>query len=93
MSIQVVQLAGQKRLSMVFDAVMKSNIHNAFVAFITITNKFNACSWYFYSKTNQMHNISNIFYFGTIFYTFRKVSPSNIRSPKLYTYLMLYSQS
>ena len=26
---------------------------------------------YFYSKTNQTHNISNLFYFGTTFYMFR----------------------
>jgi hypothetical protein len=25
---------------------------------------------YFYSKTNQMHNISNLFYFGTTLYIF-----------------------
>ena len=31
---------------------------------------------YFYSKTSQMHNISNLFYFGTILYMFRMVSPS-----------------
>ena len=34
---------------------------------------------YFYSKTNQMHNISNLFYFGTTLYMFRTVSPSIIR--------------
>jgi hypothetical protein len=37
---------------------------------------------YFYSKTNQMHNISNLFYFGTL-YMFWMVSPS-IRSLRLY---------
>jgi len=35
---------------------------------------------YFYSKTNQMHNISNLFYFGTPLYMFRTVFPSIIRS-------------
>ena len=25
---------------------------------------------YFYSKTNQMHNISDLFYFGTMLYVF-----------------------
>ena len=35
---------------------------------------------FFYSKTNQMHNISNLFYFGTTLYMFRTVSPSIIRS-------------
>jgi len=38
----------------------------------------------FYSKTNQMHNISNLFYFGTTLYMFRTVSPSIIRSLRLY---------
>ena len=37
---------------------------------------------YFYSKTNQMHSISNLFYFGTALYMFRMVSPSIIRSLK-----------
>ena len=35
---------------------------------------------HFYSKTNQMHNISNLFYFGTTLYMFRTVCPSIIRS-------------
>jgi hypothetical protein len=35
---------------------------------------------YFYSNTNQKHNISNLFYFGTIVYMFRTVSPSITRS-------------
>jgi len=39
---------------------------------------------YFYSKTNQTHNISNLFYFGTTLYMFRTVSPSIIRSLRLY---------
>jgi hypothetical protein len=39
----------------------------------------------FYSKTNQMHNINNLFYFGTIFYMFRAVSPSIIKSLRLHT--------
>jgi len=39
---------------------------------------------YFYSKTNQMHNISNLFYFGTALYMFRTVSPSIIRTLRLY---------
>ena len=39
---------------------------------------------YFYSKTNQMHNISNLFYFGTKLYMFRTVPPSIIRSLRLY---------
>ena len=35
---------------------------------------------HFYSKTNQMHAVSNLFYFGTTVYTFRTVSPSVISS-------------
>ena len=38
----------------------------------------------FYSKTNQIHNISNLFYFGTTLYMFQTVFPSIIRSLKLY---------
>jgi len=40
---------------------------------------------YFYSKTNQMHSISNLFYFGSALYMFRTVFPSIIRSLRLYT--------
>jgi len=39
---------------------------------------------YFYSKTKQMHNISNLFCFGTTLYMFRTVFPSIIRSLRLY---------
>jgi len=39
---------------------------------------------YFYSKTNQMHNFSILFYFGTTRYMFRTVFPSIIRSLRLY---------
>jgi len=46
---------------------------------------------YFYSKTNQMHNISNLFYFGTTLYMFRRVSPSIIRSLILYTQHQVYA--
>jgi len=38
----------------------------------------------FYSKTNQMHNISNSFYFETTLYMFRTVSPPIVRSLRLY---------
>ena len=38
----------------------------------------------FYSKTNQMHNISNLFYFRTTLYIFQTVSLSIIRSLRLY---------
>ena len=43
-----------------------------------------------YSKTNQMHNISNLFYFGTTCYMFRTVSPSIIRSLRLYIQHQVY---
>jgi hypothetical protein len=39
---------------------------------------------YFCSKTNRKHNISNLFYFGTTIYMFRTVSPSIVRSLRLY---------
>ena len=39
---------------------------------------------YFNSKTNQMHNITNLFYFGTILYMFWPVYPSIISSLRLY---------
>jgi len=44
----------------------------------------------FYSKTNQMHNISNVFYFRTTLYMFRTVFPSIIRSPRLYIQHQVY---
>ena len=44
----------------------------------------------FYSKTNQMHSISNLFYFGTTLYMFRTVSLSIIRSLRLYTQHQVY---
>ena len=44
----------------------------------------------FYCKTNQMHNISNLFYFGTTLYMFRTVSPSIIRSLRLYIQHQVY---
>jgi hypothetical protein len=45
---------------------------------------------YFHSKTNQMHNISNLFYFGTTLYMFWTVSPSIIRSLRLYIQHHIY---
>ena len=45
---------------------------------------------YFCSKTNQIHNISNLFYFGTTLYMFRTVSPSIIRSLRLYIQHQVY---
>ena len=46
----------------------------------------------FYSKTNQMHNISNLLYFGTTLYMFRTVFPSIIRSLRLYVQHQVYVQ-
>jgi len=43
-----------------------------------------------YSKTNQMHNISNLFYFGKAHYMFRTVFPSIIRSLRLYIQHQVY---
>ena len=45
---------------------------------------------YFYSKTNQMHNISNLFYFGTTLYMFRTISPDIISSLRLYIQHQVY---
>jgi len=45
---------------------------------------------YFYSKTIHMHNISNLFYFGTTLYMFRTVSPSISRSLRLYIRHQVY---
>jgi len=45
---------------------------------------------YSYSKTNRMHNISNLFYFETTRYMFRTVSPSIIRSLRLYIQHQVY---
>jgi hypothetical protein len=45
---------------------------------------------YFYSKTNQMHNISNLFYFGTTLYMFQTGFPSIIRSLRLYIQVQVY---
>jgi hypothetical protein len=39
----------------------------------------------FYSKTNQMHNISNLFYFGTTLYMFRTVSVHHQESKAVHT--------
>jgi len=45
---------------------------------------------FFYSKTSQMHNISNLFYFGTTLYMFQTVFSSIIRSLKLYIQHQVY---
>jgi hypothetical protein len=48
---------------------------------------------FFYSKTNQAHNISNLFYFATTLYMFQTVFPSIIRSLRLYIQHQVYVQS
>jgi len=48
---------------------------------------------HFYSRTNQMHNISNSLYFGTTLYMFRTVFPSIIWSLRLYIQHQVYVQS
>ena len=45
---------------------------------------------YFYSKTNQMHSISNLFYFEITIYIFRTVFQSIIRSLRLYIEHQVY---
>jgi hypothetical protein len=45
---------------------------------------------YFYSKTNQMHNILNLFYFGTMLCMFRLVPPSIVRGLRLYIQHLVY---
>jgi len=45
---------------------------------------------YFYSKTNKMHNASNLFYFGTKLYMFWTIFPSIIRSLRLYIQYQVY---
>ena len=47
-------------------------------------------NWLFYGRTNQMHNISNLSYFGTTLYMFWTVSPSIIRSLRLYIQHQVY---
>ena len=50
----------------------------------TFGNLYKRYCTYFYSKTNQMHNISNLLYFGTTLYMYRTVFPFIIRSLRLY---------
>jgi hypothetical protein len=45
---------------------------------------------YLYSKTNQMHNTSSLFYFGTTLYMFRTVSRSIISNLRLYMQHRIY---
>jgi hypothetical protein len=58
------------------------------------SNRYDVCRTVhrniFYSKTKQMYNISNLFYFGTTFYVFRTVSLSIIRSLRLYIQHQVY---
>jgi len=54
---------------------IKTNFYSTFVGQCIVI--------YLYSKTNQMHSISNLSYFGTTLYMFRTVSLSIIRSLRL----------
>jgi len=45
---------------------------------------------YVYSKTNEMHNISNLFYFVVALYMFRTVFPFIIRSLRRYIQHQVY---
>jgi len=50
-----------------------------------LTFRIGGQTWlYSYSKINQMHNISNLFYLGTTLYMFRTVSQFIIRSLRMY---------
>jgi hypothetical protein len=70
--------------------VYKADRQRRFKSFLKemghVTNKIGYCNWtrrnrkHFYSKTNQIHNISNLFYFGITLYMFRTIFPSIIRS-------------
>ena len=62
--------------------VMKHFVIYFFLFFFTFVGR--CIVIYLYSKTNQTHNISNSFYFGTTLYMFRTVFPSNIRSQTTY---------
>jgi len=64
--------------------LLKCITNNCTEIFLNLTFRGPYIVIYFYSKTNQMHNISNLFYFGTTLYMFRTVSPSIIRSLRLY---------
>jgi len=45
---------------------------------------------YFYSKNNQMHNTSNLFYFVTTLYMFRTFFPFIVRSLRLHIQHQVY---
>jgi hypothetical protein len=49
---------------------------------------------YFYSKVSKMHNISNLFYFGTTLDMFQAILLASKQPQNLYDiYLVLYVQS
>jgi hypothetical protein len=56
----------------------------------SVANKIARLTPLFYSKTNQMHNTSNLFYCETKFYMFRTVFPPIIRSLRLYIQHQIY---
>ena len=60
------------------------------ISFLSLTFVWPCIVIYLYSKTNQMHSISNLFYFGTTLYKFRTVSLSIIRSLRLYIQHQVY---
>jgi hypothetical protein len=70
--------------------LLKCITNNRTEIFLNLTIRGPYIVIYFYSKTNQMHNISNLFYFVTTLYMFRTVSPSIIRSLRLYIQHQVY---
>jgi len=70
--------------------VLQQNRYVTDILLLNLTFAGTCIVIYFYIKTNQMHSISNLFYFGTIFYMFRTVSPSIIRSLRLYIQHQVY---
>ena len=58
---------------------MRCGCHSSWLSISILTFVGPCIVTYFYSKTNQMHNVSNLFYFGTTLYVFQTVFPSIIR--------------
>jgi len=70
-------------------------ISTAYTSFVKCWDKFDLYmsvhrDIYFYSKTNKMHNISNLFYFVVALYMFRTVFQSIIRNLRLYIQHQVY---
>ena len=66
----------------IFRVEVKLEAAGLSVVFLTTYKTTWCCN--FYSKTNKMHNISNLFCFGTTIYMFQTVPHSIIRSPRPY---------